>query len=133
MAAVLALGVLIPAASAAGRAGPGSRMVTVTEIPDVPYATPNGRPLYMNIYMPVDGQLLHPAVVVIHGGGWRYNDRTEFASEANFLAQNGFVAFAIDYRLAPKNPYPAAVEDVKTAVSYVRSHAAEYSVDPTRI
>ena len=49
------------------------------------------------------------------------------------LTTAGFAWFSINYRLAPKHPYPACVEDVETALSWVKEHAAEFQVDPKRI
>jgi len=78
------------------------------------------------------------AVILVHGGGWEHGDRSNLADVARYFAGNGFVAFSIDYRRAnPKgahyNPYPAAVEDVQTAIRWVRSHAADYHVDAHRL
>jgi acetyl esterase len=72
-------------------------------------------------------------VVVIHGGAWRVGDKALFAQQGNQLAERGFVAFSVNYRLAPAHPYPAAVDDVEAAVKWVRKHAKEYGVDPQRI
>ena len=49
------------------------------------------------------------------------------------LTKAGFAWFSINYRLAPKHPYPACVEDVETAIRWVKAHAAEYHVDPRRL
>jgi len=49
------------------------------------------------------------------------------------LAERGYVAVTVSYRLAPKFPFPAAVHDVKTAVRWLRAHAETYQVDPDRI
>ncbi|MFL6158624.1 MAG: alpha/beta hydrolase fold domain-containing protein, partial [Marmoricola sp.] len=56
-----------------------------------------------------------------------------FAQQGDQLAQRGFVAFSINYRLAPDHPYPAAVDDVEAAVAWVRKHAKDYGVDAKRI
>jgi acetyl esterase/lipase len=70
---------------------------------------------------------------MIHGGGWRAGDKASWAPEAIRLADRGWVAFSVNYRLDEPSPFPAEVDDVQAAVRWVRSHAAEYDVDPTRI
>jgi acetyl esterase/lipase len=81
-----------------------------------------------------------PAVVVIHGGGWLEGDKSSFASRTHGtpgniedFAELGFVAAAINYRLSGEAPFPAALEDCKCAVRWLRAHAAEYDLDPKRI
>ncbi len=74
-----------------------------------------------------------PAVVCIHGGGFRAGKRESYDALCLTLAQRGYVAVTITYRLAPAFPFPAAVEDCKTAVRWLRANAARYNVDPSRI
>ena len=74
-----------------------------------------------------------PAVVVIHGGGWIDGDKTEWAAEAIKLTAAGFVAVAPNYRLAPENTYPAALNDLQLLVEWIRANAAAYKIDPMNI
>jgi len=96
------------------------------------YAAPGGDPLLLDAFLPADGQV-HPAVVVIHGGGWFTGTRTEWDPVACLLSQNGAAGFSVDYRLAPGSPYPAALEDVQAAVRFIRTNASSLGVDPGRI
>jgi len=105
----------------------------VKVIPDVTYRTVEGEKLGLDVYQPAKKGKDRPAVVVIHGGGWSAGDKQWFANQGNQLAERGFVAFSVNYRLAPAHPYPAAVDDVEAAVEWVRKHAKKYSVDPKRI
>lgn len=74
----------------------------------------------------------HPAVVVVHGGGWiRRSGVMEGICKK--LARNGFVAFNVTYRLAPESHFPKPVEDVRDAIAFLKKHAAEYDVDPLDI
>jgi len=105
----------------------------VTVKNDVTYRTVDGEPLGLDVYQPARKGKNRPAVVVVHGGGWTAGDKSWFAQQGNQLAERGFVAFSINYRLAPAHTYPAAVEDVEAAVEWVRKHAKEYGVEAKRI
>jgi acetyl esterase/lipase len=81
-----------------------------------------------------------PGIVVIHGGGWIEGDKSSFASREHGVPGNivdlaalGFVAATINYRLAAEAPFPAALEDCKNAVRWMRAHAQDYNLDPGRI
>src|SRR5512132_198491 len=111
----------------------GAAQGGVTVKNDVTYRTVDGEPLGLDGYQPAKKGKNRPAVVVVHGGGWTQGDKALFAQQSNQLAERGFVAFSINYRLAPAHTYPAAVEDVEAAVEWVRKHAKEYGVDAKRI
>jgi acetyl esterase len=123
-AALLTAALTLPAAAA--QSG-----VTVKN--DVTFRTVGGEQLQLDAYQPAKNGKNRPAVVVVHGGAWTIGDKSWFAQQGNQLAERGFVAFSINYRLAPAHTYPAAVEDVEAAVGWVRKHAKEYGVDPQRI
>src|SRR4029077_21283217 len=81
-----------------------------------------------------------PAIVVIHGGGLLEGDKSSFASRKHGVPGNiedfaalGFVAVTINYRLSGEAPFPAALEDCKCAVRWLRAHAKEYNVDTKQI
>jgi acetyl esterase/lipase len=76
-----------------------------------------------------------PALVVIHGGGWRGGDRAEYGRSMAVLARHGMVVASIDYRLSkPGVPsWPKNLEDVRAAVRWLRGHAPRIDVDPARI
>jgi acetyl esterase/lipase len=99
----------------------------------VEYANPDGQHLMLNIALPAEDNARHPAVLCIHGGGFRAGDRKGWNDRCRRLAERGFVAVTIDYRLAPKYPFPAAVEDCKAAVRWLRLNAEKYRIDPDRI
>lgn len=109
--------------------------VDVNRVGDQTYAQYGQRCLKLDLYLPLaaraDGGM--PVVVLVHGGGWRAGFRSEFAPMAVRLAQQGYAAVAIDYRLSGEAPYPAAIHDVRAAVRWVRSHAGEYHLNPQRI
>jgi acetyl esterase/lipase len=81
-----------------------------------------------------------PAVVIIHGGGWREGDKSSFASRKYKVPGNiidfadlGFVAVTINYRLSGEAPFPAALEDCQCVVRWLRAHDRDYHLDPGRI
>jgi alpha-L-fucosidase 2 len=88
----------------------------------------------MDYYAP-SGSGLHPIAIIIHGGGYQRGN-SKSGSEAycaDFLAPAGYAVFSINYRLAPKYPYPYMVYDVQRAVRYLRYNAAKWSADPNKI
>ena len=96
--------------------------------------------LTLDAYVPSPAHGLRAAVVFVHGGGWQAGDKTAFAPgqrpfapAARRLVRAGFTVFSIDYRLAPKDRFPAAVSDVGAAVEWLRTHAARFHVDPRRL
>ena len=99
---------------------------------DIEYGTANGKRLLLDAYVPA-GEGRRPAVVMIHGGGWRVGDKASWQPEAERLAARGWVAFSINYRLDEPVVFPAEIDDAQAAVRWVRANAAEYRVDPDRI
>jgi len=100
---------------------------------DVEYGTANGKRLLLDAYVPEAGEDRRPAVVMVHGGGWRVGDKASWAEEAQRFAARGWVAFSVNYRLDEPSVFPAEIDDVQAAVRWVRAHAKEYRVDPARI
>ena len=99
---------------------------------DVVFARLTDETLKLDLALPAgDGPF--PAVVCIHGGGWVGGSRQQMAGTIESLAKRGFVAAAPDYRLAPKHPFPACVEDCKAAVRWLRANAGRYRIDPDRV
>lgn len=74
----------------------------------------------------------HPALVAIHGGSWRSGHKTELKRLCTALALDGFSCFSIDYDTHPHS-FPASWQEARTAVSFLREHAASYGIDPERI
>lgn len=90
----------------------------------------------LDLYLPPeDGAALRPALVAVHGGGWRGGDkqRGQWSRIPAEYASYGYVAISVNYRLTGEAPWPAQIEDVKAAVRWLRAHAEEYRIDPGRI
>jgi acetyl esterase/lipase len=114
----------------------------VAGLPNVVYSTLRGyRPLQLDIYRrnePSIGQAL-PLVVWIHGGGWSRGDSRTNAAFANFpsvlasLAARGYVVASVNYRLSAEARFPAAIQDVKAAIRFLRANASRFGIDPARV
>jgi acetyl esterase len=100
---------------------------------DVEYSKPNGKPVLLDLHVP-DGPGPFPAAILIHGGGFDEGSKsTNVKPLFEPLANAGFAWFSIDYRLAPQAKFTQANEDVMSAIRWVRSHSAEYHLDPNKI
>lgn len=106
----------------------------VEVVRDLQYASYGDRNLKLDLYRPAErtGAAL-PAIVVIRGGGWSQGDKEGFGPIAAALAKRGFAAACIEYRASGEATYPAAVEDTKAAVRWVRANANKYGMDPDAI
>jgi acetyl esterase/lipase len=120
---------------------PGRVSEGVEIINDIPYREGDSKPWRLDLAMrkSTSGKP-RPAIVVIHGGGWLEGDKSSFASRqygvpGNIVefAEQGFVAATINYRLSGEAPFPAALEDCRCAVRWLRAHANDYNLDPNRI
>jgi len=101
---------------------------------DIVYVKYGAREVKLDLYLPKKpASEKIPCIVVIHGGGWRSGDKTRFANIASALAEQGFAAACIGYRLLPEVEFPAPVVDCKAAVRWVRANAAKHGLDPDRI
>ena len=100
---------------------------------NIEYSNPDDQHLQLNMARPTVGKGPFPAIVCIHGGGFRAGTREGFNGLCLNLATHGYVAVTVSYRLAPKYQFPGAVHDVKAAVRWMRANAAKYNIDPQRI
>jgi len=99
---------------------------------DIPFGTSGGAPLTVDVYRPPRPGS-YPAVVQIYGGAWQRGKPADNANFAQWLAARGYVVFAIDYRHAPGSHWPAQLDDVHLALTWIRDHASEYDADTSRV
>ena len=104
---------------------------------DLVYREVGGRPYRLDVYLP-DAPASHggrPAVVAVHGGGWRGGSKADYGRSLAELARQGLAVVAVDYRLSRPGvaAWPGNADDVRAAVRWVRTHAGEYAIDPDRI
>jgi acetyl esterase/lipase len=100
---------------------------------DLVFRRVDGHVLQADLHRPVTSHP-PPVVIYVHGGGFRFGSRTDAAvSRLSALAAHGIAVLSIDYRLAPAAVYPAPVEDLGAAVSWVRAHTEDLGVDGDRV
>ncbi len=105
----------------------------VKAVEDLAFDGPGGT-LAVRVYRPHSAHAVLPALVFFHGGGWVVGDLDTHDHVCRHLAFAGdVVVIAIDYRLAPEHPFPAAVEDAIAAVRWVRTAAGTLGIDAARI
>ncbi len=105
----------------------------IDPVRDVVYASPDRLELRADIYRPLASAGPFPAVLTVHGGSWRNGTKSRVGAISTRLARAGYLAVAIDYRLAPRYPFPAQLEDCKAAIRWMRANAERLRVDPGRI
>ena len=100
---------------------------------DLIYASVEGRDLLLDVYAPEKKPAKPmPVVVFVHGGGWRNGSKDRIARPLPIL-KHGYVLVSVGYRLSGEAIFPAAIEDCKAAVRWVRANAAKYGIDPDRL
>jgi acetyl esterase/lipase len=107
------------------------------------YARPDGTPLLLDLYLPdLSGSgAPAPLVIALHGGGWMVGDRGSFGpafadwspSVFERVAEAGLAVASVDYRLSDVAVFPAQLEDVRTALRWLREHADEHGLDADRV
>ncbi len=108
---------------------------------DIEYGRAGNESLRLDASVP-DGAGSYPIAILVHGGGWSRGDKGGSNTPGDSaditpwfapLTEARFTWFSINYRLAPQNRWPACLDDVQTAIRWVKAHAAEYKGDPRRI
>jgi acetyl esterase len=102
-------------------------------IRNISYA-PDGKPAHrLDVFRPIRQESLRPVIMYIHGGGFTMCSKDTHRGIGQIYAANGYVVFNINYRLAPKYRYPAAIEDAALAYQWIVENAKTYGGDPERI
>jgi acetyl esterase len=99
---------------------------------DIAYA-PGGSEHLLDVYRPAGGGGPWPALLYVHGGGFRILSKDSHWVMGLALASVGYTVFNINYRLAPTHPFPAALEDVRQAYGWLLEHAPGFGGDPGRV
>ena len=137
--AVVALAISVLSAQPAKKAQaqrttiPAETLAGLESHPNLTYARYGTRELQLDLYRPKERAQPLPAIVCIHGGGWFKGERSSMTQLAQALAARGFVTVTISYRLSGEAKFPAAIQDSKAAVRWLRANAATYGIDPASI
>ena len=153
---ILTLGVLLGAASVVAQAAEprvGSSPVLEDRYPerrtsfpgdvvgyaDLTYESLAGyRPLILDLYKPAKAAQPSPLVIYLHGGGWQSGHTRHSGAFEDWpgvlasIAARGYVVASVEYRLSAEAPFPAAVQDVKGAIRWLRTHATQFGIDKSR-
>ena len=106
---------------------------SIIEKPDLVYFSIGKRDLHADIFYPAKMQKKIPVVLLIHGGGWASGNKSHLVPMAQKLAENGFFAVTAEQRLSPEAKYPAAINDLKTAIKWMKSNAFNFNIDTAKV
>ncbi|MGN6575933.1 MAG: alpha/beta hydrolase fold domain-containing protein, partial [Nocardioides sp.] len=100
---------------------------------DIPYDAEHGRRGLLDVYRPRSAQRSDaPVLLQVHGGGWTIGNKDQQGIPLMLhMAARGWVCVAINYRLSPRDAFPAHIVDVKRAIAWIREHITEYGADPS--
>lgn len=98
----------------------------------LPETSSGKRELHLDVFRPVK-KGVYPALILIHGGGWRAGDKSMQIPLAEMIAAKGFVTVTVEYQLSLEAKYPAAVHNIKAAIRWMRANAEKFGIDATRI
>ena len=101
-------------------------------IKDIEFVKRDGQALAGDFYLPANAVDV-PCIIAVHGGAWQRGGPKSYARLGPYLARHGIALFAVTYRFAPKNRYPAAVQDIRAAVQFIRSKGNGMGIDTKRL
>ncbi|HEX9828014.1 MAG TPA: alpha/beta hydrolase [Flavobacteriaceae bacterium] len=104
----------------------------VIEEADIAYKDLGYRKLHLDAYYN-SNKKLKPAIILIHGGGWKSGNKSLMEPMAQHMASKGYACFTVEYRLSLEAKFPSGIFDVKTAIQYVKSNADRFFVDTMKV
>ncbi|MCV9927091.1 alpha/beta hydrolase [Flavobacterium sp. LS1R49] len=104
----------------------------INPVYDLVYYKENTRELHLDAFI-YKKQKMNPAVIMIHGGGWRSGNKNQMHVLGQEIASKGYSCFTIEYRLSLEAKYPQAIYDVKNAIKFIKDNAQKFHVDPNKI
>ncbi len=99
----------------------------------VTFGTGGGRELKCDVFSPPNNKGGAPAILLIHGGAWKYGDRKQLRGYGFLLGREGFVCVATEYRLSEEAQWPEPLYDIKSAIRWMRANCDELGIDPDKI
>jgi len=106
---------------------------SIEVLKDIVYKQMESTSLQLDIYKLKRLKKAAPVLIFIHGGGWSKGKRSDYLPYLLDYAKKGYVTVTVSYRLSGVAHFPAAVEDVHSAVHWIRAHATEYLIDPEKV
>ena len=103
----------------------------ITEIENITYKKLNARELKLDAFINTSEN--NPAVILVHGGGWKSGDKSHMKPMAQYIASKGYSCFAIEYRLSDEAQYPEGIFDIKQAIQFIKANALKFHVDTTKV
>jgi acetyl esterase/lipase len=108
-------------------------LIDVTFRPDLNYRTVDGKPLMLDLVGPKSGEGPFPAVIILHGVGPANKGKKGMLAIAQELARRGYMGIPVSYRSKPEDAFPAPIQDVCSAICWIRARAEELKIDKNRI
>ena len=113
---------------------PDSITPAVKEARNLVYCRIGNRDLHVDVFQPAKRQKKASApILIVHGGGWRSGNRTQHIPLAQHLAALGYTCFTVEYRLSTEALYPAAINDLKSALKWMEANARKFNIDKDKI
>lgn len=111
---------------------PTRKYESVNQKKEIIYKKIKDRELHLDAYYNKTKKR-NPAIVIIHGGGWRSGNKSQMETFAIEMASKNYSCFNVEFRLSLEAQYPAAIFDVKNAIQYIKKNARKFNVDTTKI
>ncbi|MFC1558003.1 alpha/beta hydrolase fold domain-containing protein [candidate division KSB1 bacterium] len=102
-------------------------------LPDIVYGKGGDKDLKLDLFLPENIISQHIGIIFIHGGGWRNLSKEYLKEWGYYFADRGYTSVSIDYRLSGEAKFPAAIEDCKCAVRWMRANAGKYDINPDKV
>lgn len=106
--------------------------VNISEKKNIIYKEIGSRKLQLDAFLNTE-EKQKPAVILVHGGGWKSGDKSLMAPLAQYIASKGYACFAIEYRLSLEAKFPAGIYDIKNAIQFVKTKAKEFNIDSSKV
>lgn len=104
----------------------------VTVKRSIVYKEIGNRKLHVDAFYDKD-KTIKPAVILIHGGGWKSGDKSHLEPLAQVIASKGYACFTVEYRLSPEAIFPTGVFDVKNVIQFIKSKSKEFKIDTSKV
>lgn len=105
---------------------------SVTAKREIVYKEIGNRKLHVDAFLNKN-RVLKPAVILIHGGGWKSGNKSHMEPLAQHIASKGYACFTVEYRLSPEAIFPAGIFDIKNAIQFIKTNANEFNINTSKV